>query len=681
MSSKSRKQSSPPRRSSSNTPQGSAGGKGAIEGDVEHAEPSHQDFIEAEELLKTPEGRNPLVYAGLILMLVFLMLVFLLPPSMLSGQSSKNPVVMRYTHPTRGPVELRETEFRTKANAFGRLLSFFGQRNGDTTQFAQFMILDQLALENGVTFSDEELKAQMRGYIEQGFGGNPDLFYQRLGRFPGGAKGFQETLRSMQRVNRYQSLLGKLTAIPEATEIESAWDEQFLEYAFEYVYSGSEDFVDAARAESPDDATLEAWFGERPESERNALKAPERFDAKVVGFVLDQENGVNAGEELLAAYPNAEDWDEEVQADAYYKRYSFTRFGRPEDPENTETPSSALPIYDYEEVRDLAARESRLLDSMTSFRADLQERMEAGETIDLVAEAAQLGLAQLADGVPRSTDEWGEAEGLGGRFTGSQMFGLGDVDSITNSPAVTEDGLVLVQLVERIPSELPPFAEIRETILEDWVEDRSGQLAEAALEDLAKNLNPKPEMLEDGMDGDEMKDTMADGDMQDHTADGMDSGDEAGMEDGDVDDEQVAVVTSEAFAAAAVARGLEVERRDWLQRGAKEFEDPLWDEPGHEFLRTRSDIYQLEVGELSEPLLNLDKSGAYLVLLVGDRQVPIEKMTPTQYQSLVGQASFAQSLKAFGGGGQITVEDLREKFGLWLLSDENREVETDADES
>ena len=647
MSSKSRKHSSPPARSSKSTGTGSdpnAEAGAPVSGEVEHAEPTHKDFLDAEELLKTPQGRNPLVYAGLILMLVFLMLVFLLPPSMFSGQSSTNEVMMKWTHPTRGEIAVRKNQFLGKANEFSRLMTFFNQRSTDQAELAHFMILDELALENGITFSDEELKAELGSYA-RALGGR-DPLQARLRRFPGGLLGFQETLRAFQRVNRYQNLLGKLQSIPDPAQIEESWNQQFLEYSFEYIFAGAADFVDGARAENPDDVALQAWLDERPAFESNALMEPERLDAEVIGFVLTEDNLATAGEELLAAFPNAEDWDEEAQADSYYKRYSFTRFRRPQDPDNTESLSPDQLTLPYEEVRDTAAREARLFDAMGSFRTDLQERLEAGEAVDLSVEAAALGMDRLADGVARSIDEWREVEGLGGQFTGSQMYGLGDNGSIAGSPAVTEDGLILVRLVERVPSQMPPFEEIREQVFEDWVDARSVELAEEALKGLREELIPTPEIAE--------------------------------TDEGTISEEESSeVVTSEVLAAAATARGLELRTRDWLQRSAKENDDPNWDDPGHSFLRTRADLYQLEEGALSEPLANLDKSGAYLVRLVGERQVPIEQMTPSQYESLIGTASMLQSFEFMGGA--ITIDDLREKFGLWLLSEQpDPEDETNA---
>ncbi len=647
MSSKSRKHSSPPARSSKSTGHGSgpdAEAGAPVSGEVEHAEPTHKDFLDAEELLNTPQGRNPLVYAGLILMLVFLMLVFLLPPSMFNGQTSTNEVMMKWTHPTRGEIQVRQSEFLGKANEFSRLMSFFNQRSTDQAELAHFMILDELALENGITFSDEELKAELSSYA-RALGGTAPL-EARLRRFPGGFVGFQETLRAFQRVNRYQSLLGKLQSIPDPAQIEESWNQQFLEYSFEYVFAGASDFVDEARAESPDDGVLQAWLDERPEFERNALMEPERLDAEVIGFVLNEANLATAGDELLAAYPNAEDWDEEVQADTYYKRYSFTRFRRPTDPDNSEPLSPDQLTFAYEEVRDTAAREARLFDAMGSFRADLQERLEAGEAIDLSVEAAALGMDRLADGVARSIDEWSEVEGLGGRFTGSQMYGLGDSGSITGSPAVTEDGLILVRLVERMPSQMPAFEEIREQVFEDWIESRSVELSEESLKELREELIPTPDIAE--------------------------------TDEGTISEEESSeLVTSELLAAAATARGLELRTRDWLQRSAKQKDDPNWEDPGHTFLRTRADLYQLEQGALSEPLANLEKSGAYLVRLVGEREVPIEQMTPSQYESLLNQASMLQSIQL--AGGAITIDDLREKFGLWLLS-EQPDPEDEADE-
>ena len=670
MSSKSRKHSSPPRRKSTHASEGHGHGEGhghtAVEGEVEHAEPSHKDFLEAEDLLKTPKGRNPLVYAGLILMLVFLLLVFILPPSAFDGRRA-NPVEMRWTHPERGPQEIRSTDFYASAQGFSRLMSMFGQRsNLEQSELARFLISDQLAQDNGITFSDDELKIEL-GNIARAMGGSRAL-EARLARFPGGVRGFQESLRSFHRINRYESLLGKLLSVPDGAKLREQWTEQYREWAFDWVYAAAEDFVEAARAEDPDDATLEAWFLERPEFEQNQLKTPERYVAQVIGLELEGDDP-ERGQALLAAYPLPEDWDDEARGMEYHTRYQFTRF-RKEYPEG-EAPTDPGELYQtFEEVRDACIAEAKWLHALEALRAELFEKQEAGEAIDLAAEAERTGLALLDDGEPRGVDAWRDLEGLGGQFTSAQMYALQEPGDLARQAVPTEDALLFVRLVEKLPSELPPFAEIRDQVFEDWVEERSAELATASLQGLRDKLAA----------GDEAAagDTAPSGEQQpseDETTEGTDDedGETASASDG------IPTASEDAFRAAAEAAGFDVRRRDWLERSAQEKDDPDWDDPGHTFLRTRYDLYQMEEDQLSEVLDALDGSGAYLVRVVGSRAIPLERMTPKQYQSLVDSTAMRQSFD-YLQSSPLSVDVLRDEYGLWLRSEEEA-AEREAEEA
>ena len=90
--------------------------------------------------------------------------------------------------------------------------------------------------------------------------------------------------------------------------------------------------------------------------------------------------------------------------------------------------------------------------------------------------------------------------------------------------------------------------------------------------------------------------------------------------------------TADEFQQACANATVVVEKRDFFDRGAPPNTDPQFDKPAHKYLATRFDLYQMEEGEVGEPQLARDKSAAYIVRVAGRRQVPIDRMTPAQYE-------------------------------------------------
>jgi hypothetical protein len=643
MSSKSRKHSSPPARKNTGQaalpPGGGDGGQppaGAAAGELDPQEPSAQDFLEAEELLKTPKGKNPLVYAFLIFLLIFLLIVFILPPDVLNGGGDRqDPEALSWKHPTLGQQVLRQSDLMREANAYAQIFEVATGRRPelDLEQIASFVVLDALAIEHGVTVSDAELAKQL-GQIVRNYGTSQN-FQRRVDGLPGsgGVLGFQENLRRFLRAERFRQLISYLGSLPAAEDLRKAWEESYPEFAFEALSVEIAAQADAARAALPDDAGLEAWWNQRPEVERRALYSPEKRSASLAAIPLPSDPAVPASFDsaaLAAAFPLPEGWDPEVEGDGYYKRNYFRRFKlaapNPEAPEQLYAP--------YETVKAQAALEAALQQHLTQLLESLRTRRAAGETLELGVEAGRFGLLVLADGQARSDQEWRELPDLGGDYLLGQLRALSEPGALVGSPVVERSALLLAELVQRVEPAAPPFAEIRGQVEQRWLADKQKELARAALESLSAELLPP-------------------------------------LAEGELAPLEPRIVSAEAFAAAAAARGLSVAARDFLPREHGASEDPQFEDPLHSFLRTHAPVYSLAEGALGEVVETLDQTRFVLVRAAGKRPLPIAKMKAKQWDSLY-QQNLARAQFEFSSEGPLSFEALKRDFGL-VLVDPRRE--------
>jgi hypothetical protein len=620
MSSKSRKQSSKggrksgPSQSSPSTP--AVAGHDA-EGD--HQEPTAEDFLAAEELLKTPKGKSPLMFGFLILLLIFLLIVFVAGDAFYAGQRSmgRDSTVMRWTHPSRGVQEVAAIDFQILA----RKLEYGGGMRVDEEDVAQFLILDQLAKDAGVRVSDDELRERLRQVVDQL--GGVDAYKARFARFPGNVSGFESFVKDQLSVQRLLTLSQSIaTAVPDVDQLLDSWAQQRQLFTFDLTYVIVDDFRERALAEPPADDELEAWFeGQNDVFKREYLRPASR-KVELIGALLDDPERDFAT--LLASYPPEEEGDPEALGRDYYERSFFTRFRRvtpiPADAEGApEDPTERL-YLPFEEVREQAIHEAEVKAALERFRAELAVRAESGDQIDLAAEAERLGLDLLAPEKALTQPELRDLGGLAGIYIAGPLFGLAESGQLTAGVTIGSDGLSFGRAVEINAAATPSVVEIREELLERWADERAGELASEVLDGVRTRL-------------------AGDG--------GPDAADLA--------------VDFDAFAAAAEAAGLPLERIADFDRRAPAAAEPT---PVQTFLRTAFMPFTLEEGEVDEVRKDFDGERAYLLRLDGKRNPDPSSMTAGDFQRLLAQPALPPESDPYA------VERLRERYGLWLATDE-----------
>lgn len=639
MSSKSKKNTPPPAHPVAPGASTAAQSGAHAPTDIEHAEPTAKDFQDAEELLKVPRGRSKATYALLIFLLIFLTAVFVVLDYLPNrGGAGRSVVEMSWERPGVGKVEYMTRDWWREKRTLGLTIDFMrsGGSNLEDADVASFLIMDTLAQDAGLRVTDNELKSQLIS-IASAVGGK-SAYEARVRNLRGiGVAEFESTLRRMMRVERLTALMGLVAAQPKATAIQELWNERRSETAYEYVLVAAADYRDAALAEAPDDATLEAWLAEQPEADRRKYEGPARTRAELVGVLLPV-GGTAQADALLAAYPEAADVDAEARATKYYGDYAYVRFPAPEG-------STDVIYRAYEEVAEQAAAEARIFEAMRAFKADLDARIAAGETIDLKAEAERLGLVFDAPEGGLTQLEWRERDGLSGTYAAGQIARLA-AGALSSGVIVEKGGFGVARAIEQMPPSVPAFAEIRERVLSDWADQRAKELATQELADLRALMLPAPEVPEVA-EGEEPVEPEA----------------------------PATTVTAERFAELAGQAGLEVGRRDWLDSGAPVDADPLSATPAHAILRTRASFARLEVDGVSEPLASADGKHVLLARLAGKRDVPLERMQPKDFTAILSDARQRTEFDWLLGGNPFDFEKVRERYNVRITSEEEEAAE------
>jgi len=604
---------------------------------VEHVDggnadlPSVEDF---QEVIHAPEGRSKAQFIFLIGLMIFLLIVFIIPSAFqnaLTGGGDREQLpAVSWTSPV-GDFTMSPTDFileKRQEDSFRRTINPYVRSTPSSAEVATTLLLDELSLEAGVFVSDASMIEALSGFATQ-LGGVEAYRNRMMGGYPGGAPAFEGALRRAMRTSRYLEMMGRLGAKPAVGEIEATWTGQHKEFAFDYIEAPASNFEQAALAEVVDDAALEAWFAEQPEWQQNALKTQKAWRL-ASAFV-------NIGEEppaaLLAAYPLPEGFDAAAEGDHFYTSYSYLAYKLAEPIEDEE--GNKVLYVAKEDVADELAQSAKTLAAMNAWRADVKERMDAGETVDVAAEAAELGLTFVEGKEARERADLVDDKDYGGGVLTGQLGGA-SVGDVLAGVIVTAKVLEVVEVLEVAEPQMPPFAEIRDQVVDKWAGAHAAELALAYLEEKLATAGA-PETLD-----------------------------------------------AEAFAALAegddkVTLGL----RDWMDISSND--SPSAFEPASLFIRIQAQtlgLYDLEAGELAAPAISSGKDRAYLVRSLGSRERDFAEATPADLdvvRNSLEQAAMASFRGAFSSDSDELPEFLVETYKLALPDDTANKAKQEAE--
>lgn len=622
--------------------------------EVHVAAAGHED-----DFVIVPKERSRLTYLMMLGLMLFVLLIFTVGDLFSSvagggGGGGVDEVVMRWTPPGGEEVEVHASEMGKAMRTVNTLadLGFYRPLNRDNDPRASveeedaalMLVLDRLARDNGIEISDAEFtKRLVRG------GWDGARMRQVADQFRTTTRAIELEIRTGLRMTKFRSMVESMVFMAaDPSEVESTWQERNPEFQFQVVEIENASYKERAAADVPDDAALTEWYHALPIWKQRKLFTEDQVMPHVAFLDGGQEfDSTN----LLDRYPLPEGWDADAQAESFYNRYTTTRYKRPE-PGEGEEPSDDL-YLSFEEVKDRATKDSQVFHALGLFLADLKERTgkaRADETFaypEFRMEAESLGLSFDAPDNLLTRTQVQERAGWGSIESANQL-GFLQVDSYSTAVIVNEDSMVFGYVHKKVQPQEPPFADIREDVVDMWADENAGKLAQETLQG----------MYDAFLAAEEPKET------EEETAPKANS----------------VEVDAATFAAAVEAAGLTITERPYLGRGEAVNDDREQQTDVGRHLRNQRDLYMLDDNMVASPGPSMAGTSTYLVRLADKRDPDLSGLKAQDiYQlrsSLVRMKASTYSRETFDPMN----ETFKETFGLWLRS-WDREAEREADKA
>jgi hypothetical protein len=609
---------------------------------------AHKGLLD-EDHLTVPKGIPRWQFLTLVALMIIMLIIFIVPSSSfmgMGGGGDRNPVVCSWERPGHGKVEWRESDVILTMRQISNVLRvdpLLGFQAGielnrpEREDYVRVMVLNQLALDAGIRITDKDLAEHIRSSL-QFTGASDQDFIQGVRNMGLDQRALEETMRRVLGGVRLVQMLGFAAGVPDPASIEEQWHNEHVEHAFDYAALEVDSLREEALAELPDDAGLEAWFNELDEASKDAFKTLERRSAEVVRF---RDADTHPATALLEAFPEVvpeggEPTPIEDLAQRYYDRVYFIRFQKTEM--GAEPVPGARPTewYTREEADRQLVAEAPIYFAMQRWLDDLKKRVAEGQgpNVDLLAEATKYGLdhRRIED---LTKEELTEAEDIGDGILAGQVFGLENEGDLSYGLFASQSGICFVRLTARSERTLPPFAEIRDKVVEKWLEPRTSELALERLKKIREGFESFTPEPPEGQEPDTARHYRA---------------------------------TTDDFRAAVEGASLEVGHRGWLDQRGNPKDDPQADQPAHKFIASfgfSRGFYGLDDDEVAEPGLSADSKTAYLVRRAGKREVPLDRMSPRDYERMKIQS---RSAAVYELGQKLDLDFLEQNVGLQMAA-------------
>ncbi len=600
------------------------------------------------EILHVPKWTSGWRFYVMLGLMVFVLVIFVVPDQFIGLFTSRTDpgaaVYARWSHPSDGEttVTIRElTSWRREIDDF-----FYAQGLGrvrfEDEDLVRMLIMIELAEDAGVYVSDQELgEAILQGAPgTRGFGSG-DVYRSALAQASMSAAQYEDTLRKVMIANRFQGLLASAIGFADMADVEATWKEAHPQLAFDYVALRTDDLLDDPAVSVPDDEELKAWYDGLEAFELrqkfNAEFLPETIRADVAVY----RTGDEAPQALLSTHSGPPGVDPEEQAQEYYNLWTHVRFKRPEQKEDAAEARDRL-YFPYEEVAEDARREAPIYHALDAWRISIGDRLADGETIDFSAEAAALGLQVQPAGDARTVEDWRTDDTWGGDFVANAVSTADRSTGVPRAVTVQEDGLYVVRVTERVPSQAPPFADIRDRVAEEWKKARVGELAVERLTAVRDALAERPADL-------------------------------------GPDEDWNPQVDHETFAQAVAAAGLELSKKDWYDPRVAMTTAVVSQDPVKQFFRFNPLLMTYEADVVPPAELSFQGDAAFLLRAYGEREPARVDIDPAELASLRQQAGI-EAINDFSERELASLKWFRERYGLWINPEFVQEDEEAAEE-
>jgi hypothetical protein len=608
-------------------------------------DPEKQAHLHDDDVIVVPKGSNRTRFFLTTILVIMVLGTFTVSREVvdvLTGSGKAKNAYMKWTRPD-GTVEtMKQMDFLLVRQNLSRVESILSggrsSKEKNDAQVARHIILDELAQEAGVDVPDSELRDILKGF------GTSEVYRQTLSHFRTTTTEFEDALRSLLRVARYEELIGAASAIPDPKEVVDHWKASHKEFQLDAIEVPTAGFTDEATAACPKGDELKAWFEALPDAEKNTYR--QQIEAKTAAefcwFALDP---MSKTDRLLQKYRARRPRTPTTSRRPGTRRTRILLYRKPDLPAGKpRTPEDILP---FDDVKDSARSAGLAYQSLLDWVNDMRGREEKGEKVELSPEAIALGLAYRREDTAHTRAEWKAAsmawsgrrsrrdvlpDRAGGQGARRRRRPEGDL----RRPPAREAG--------------QPHARLR------GVPGQGARRLDREEEGRARAGEARPSAREvpDRARGAEA--------------------DSKTKARGPKDPASLPVVEPDAekFKAAATELGLDVKSEDWFDAGAS-FKNGM---PTPLVLYERQAAQSLgeTTGAIAKPSLSADKSAAWIVRIAASRDPDTSKLTPQDYQTARQLASFQSRSelfeKTFGSD-----DYLKQRFGLDLEAWRRKDAE------
>lgn len=454
----------------------------------------------------------------------------------------------------------------------------FGRGGGDPSEEEVFSYatLRKLADHFEIFVTDQELAGQIEYLLQATQTRDFRQLWRDRYQYPS-AYDFTESLRDLTRVWKVQQLLAAgAGAVTDAAAL-ARWSQDFQELRYEFVVFAADDFAGEAAALAPSEEELAAFFPDGLSlTQRAALEREDRvaFEA----LVLSADALGTAAVQAWA--PSGEASEEGLRG--FYDLNRFRLYLRdPEDPA-----FGAEPCLPFDEIRERVAVDHRL---DLAIQELARRAVDAG---DLEAFAAERGVEWIRYPDPVAVSELEDLPRIG--HSSLAQLAHAELGKWSDLPSLHDDLAVLARPTAQVARELPPLAEVRDSVIDSWRESRQGELAAQAAQAFVDGLPRSAEAA---------------------------AGDPVRLE-------------GDGFARAAGSAGLVIQVQDWIAGRPRPTTDPVWgkDEKIRPWLRSQlgQKVAVSADDEVIGPLDNTFARSHVVARLIGRRPADTATIWPME---------------------------------------------------
>ena len=524
---------------------------------------------------------------------IFCLLVFSVTGPMMSTIASvmaEGPGVWATLDLPSGPAEITSEDYRRANTLLSRERQIMGARSPelDTESVLAYATLMKLADEFEVAVVAEDLQSFLSYQFAISRATEYADIYKRFG-FRNGHE-YENVVSALIRQKKVEELLASGVVVT-SEQVREDFSKYFEEFSGDYLVFSADDFAQAAAALEPTEEEFSSFFDEG----LTPLQIRDLENEEAVAWEALILTSDALGTEAVAAWaPSDAPSSEALEGFYNYRRYSHYLRPEPEDGEVRDEETS--PTLSIEELG------SRLEQDFRLHRAALLLSQEAGS--DLSAFAGEKGVEFLAETTPVPRSELVDVPRIGSMELG-ELF-RGEAGEWLPKAILVEDIAFVIRPIEIRAREMPPVADIKDSVVDFWREGQGKNLAREAAQSFLAKL-PRSE--------------------------------------GHVEGDPV-VIAEEEFAV----EGHLVSKMDWIARRPRPVTDPLWgeDEKIAPWLR-------LQIGNQLDELLDGQAAGPYefaggdhqvIVRLKGRRPADTSTMWPGEMDSARARSS-QEALRRF----------------------------------